>query len=103
MQPRGSYTCVGLSLVEIFFHAAQEPLVSPDAAEDTVVENRGATETITAVPMPKARQSAAQLAPLGVAWAKVEGVCSENYTKEANLRMSLQRESVSAQTTHDQQ
>ncbi|CAN0173813.1 unnamed protein product, partial [Ectocarpus sp. 12 AP-2014] len=92
LEAEGIYTCIGLSLIETFYHDEQQ-LQAP------VVPGRyNADEARTPHTM-----VAAKMSPLRAAWDDGAGaLCAEKYSSEATRRGSLQAVSPSSTTAQDQ-
>lgn len=84
-----SYTCVGLSLVETFFHEEQQ-LHIPGVGGKAVAR-AGGGETSSS-----SEQGAARLAPLKEAWGPAGGLCADRYRNSAISRTSSQTKPVPA-------
>ncbi|CAM9678211.1 unnamed protein product [Ectocarpus sp. 4 AP-2014] len=92
VEAEGIYTCIGLSLIETFYHDEQQ-LQAP------VVPGRYNKDEAR-IPHTMA---AAESAPLLAAWDDGAGaLCAEKYSSEATRRGSLQAVSPSSTTAQDQ-
>eukprot|EP00752_Nemacystus_decipiens_P008487 g7584.t1 len=104
LEAEGIYTCIGLSLVETFFHdeLQQRPLVVP-AVGDNGRNTEGGVDSNDV-------SNEARLAPLRSAWGGGGGgggggagaVCAKKYASDANRRNSLQTVSSSSATAREQ-
>lgn len=96
-----SYTCIGLSLVETFFHDElhQRPLVVPAAGGSGADDDRekgGQSDGD--------EKNAARLAPLRAAWngGGAGSVCAQRYASDASRRNSFQPVPASSSTVQEQ-
>lgn len=102
MSSSDSYTCIGLSLVETFFHEEEQPhRVSSVIGEGDSKQSEG-VEVDRGGGVDNSGRVSGKLAVLEEAWKRAGPVCARRYMEEATQRTSHQRGSVSRETVNQQ-
>lgn len=98
----GSYTCIGLSLVEVFLH---EDSTGSDVGSRTVGDgdrDHVTAEAQVAEPESYVEGVNVSLKEVQGAWKEAESLCSRGFWREMDLQLSSQQKSVSNEVAAQQ-